>query len=42
MRFIRIANNNKKISNEAFKLQIITTVSQSRTSTGTWSMPTRT
>src|SRR3954447_18176576 len=28
MRFIRIANNNKKISNEAFKLQIITTVSQ--------------
>jgi outer membrane protein len=28
MRFIRIANNNRKISNEAFKLQIITTVSQ--------------
>src|SRR4051812_11959219 len=28
MRFIRIANNNRKISNEAFKLQVITTVSQ--------------
>jgi outer membrane protein len=28
MRFIRIANNNRKISSEAFKLQIITTVSQ--------------
>src|SRR3954464_8622468 len=28
MRFIRIANNNRKISDEAFKLQIITTVSQ--------------
>src|SRR5438270_688842 len=28
MRFIRIANNNRKISDEAFKLQVITTVSQ--------------
>jgi outer membrane protein TolC len=27
-RFIRIANNNRKISDEAFKLQVITTVSQ--------------
>jgi outer membrane protein TolC len=28
MRFIRIANNNRKISDQAFKLQVITTVSQ--------------
>jgi len=41
LRYLRIAKNNKKISDIAFKTQVIATMTRSPTSTGTWSAPTR-
>jgi hypothetical protein len=41
-RFIRIAKNNREISDVAFRLQIITTVDQIEICIGTWSTPTKT